>query len=250
MKIVPFRCLASCAIAILVCTAANAGLTHRYSFNDGTAKDSVGKVDGQLKGSASIADGKIVLKNDTLGSGDAKMSYVEFAGPIMPKADSVSLVVWFTAKDTQGYARLIDIGSSVGGEGQAFLYVSPKTADGNARAAITATDVGGRIFVDGAALDDGKPHMMAIVIDGKAKKLRVYVDGKEHGTAEDLGENTLDKVNQAHTWLGKSSFDVDPGLSASIDEFRVYDHVLTLEEAAAIEKAGPNALPPATPPAR
>jgi hypothetical protein len=226
----------------------HAGLIHRYSFNDGTAKDSVGKDDGKLKGTATVKDGSLVLANADKTSGDDGLSYLEFASSVLPdKGTSVSLVYWFTAKDVTGFARILDIGDKDGANGQAFIYYTPKNGDGQARAAITATDTASKTFIDNGPLDDGKPHVVAFVVDGAAKKLHVFVDGKEPVAAADLGDNTLDKVKATHNWIGRSGFDQDPGLSGSIDEFRVYDNVLTLDEAAAIAKAGPDALPEAKP---
>ena len=237
------------ALGLGVATA-QAGLTHRYSFKDGTAKDSVGKIDGKLKGSgASIADGKLVLKNEESATGD-KISCLEFAGSLLPQGgNSLSLVVWFTAKDIGGFARVINFGASAGGEGKQFIYFSPRTGDGSARVAITGSDVGSKTYLDSDALDDGRPHLVVIVIDGAAKKLRVFIDGKEPNPAADLGDNTLDKVKPVENWLGKSSFSADPGLSAAIDEFHVYDEALTADQVAAVLSAGPDALPAAaTPP--
>jgi hypothetical protein len=248
-----FRTVFTWLIAMALAPAAmHAGLIHRYSFNEtGTAitatKDSVGSVDGRLKGSASVADGKLTLKNDESSTSNSeKLSYVEFASSILPtNATSTSLVMWFMAKDTGPFARLLDIGEKEGAEGRAFIYFTPRTADDQSRAAITATDVAGRVPLDNARLDDGKPHMVAIVIDGNAKKMHVFIDGKEPKPAEDLGENTLDKVRPVGNLIGKSSFDNDPGLSATIDEFRVYDNALSPDDVTAINKAGPDALPAA-----
>ena len=231
-------------------TTAQASLTHRYSFKDGAAKDSAGNVDGKLKGpGASIVDGKLVLKNEEAATGD-KISCLEFIGPLLPKGgDSVSFAVWFTAKDVGGFARVLNFGDSEGGEGRQFIYFSPRTADGSARVAITGSDVGSKTYLDSDALDDGRPHLVVIVIDGAAKKLRVFIDGKEPNPAADLGDNTLDKVKPVENWLGKSSFSADPGLSAAIDEFHVYDEALTADQVAAVLSAGPDALPAAaTPP--
>jgi len=233
------------ALGLGVATA-QAGLTHRYSFKDSTAKDSVGNIDGKLKGpGASIADGKLVLKNDSSASGD-KASCLEFAGSLLPNGGtSVSLVVWFTAKDVGDFARVINFGASEGGEGKQFIYFSPRTGDGSARVAITGSDVGSKTYLDSGALDDGKPHLVVIVVDGAAKKLHVFVDGKEPNPAADLGDNTLDKVKPVENWLGRSSFSNDAGLSAAIDELRVYDQALTDADAVAAFKAGPDALPAA-----
>lgn len=233
-----------CLVAAALCSAPAYGdLIHRYSFNDGTAKDSVGNVDGALKGGATIANGSLVLANQDKSSGDAGVEYVEFSGPIIPKSGSASLVFWFTAKDCGAYSRIFNVSDREGAEGRAYLYFTPRNADDQSRTAITATDAAGKTAIDGDRLDDGKEHMVAVVIDGATKKLRVFVDGKEPVAAQDLGANTLDKVRPVYNWLGRSAFDQDAALTGSINEFRVYDEALNLEQATAIFKAGPDALP-------
>jgi hypothetical protein len=84
--------------------------------------------------------------------------------------------------------------------------------------------------------------MELMVIDGAARKLHLYVDGKEAGGATDLGDNTLDKVDPEHGWIGRSAFDTDPALTATVNELRVYDNALTPAEAAAIFAAGARAV--------
>ncbi|HEY7089061.1 MAG TPA: LamG domain-containing protein [Tepidisphaeraceae bacterium] len=244
--------LVAAALAILLgATSARAGLIHRYSFSDKgtTAKDSVGNVDAKLKGDgAKLEDGKLVIKNDEgVNSADEKLSYCEFASPILPKASgadaSASVVVWFSAKEPAPYARIFNFSDAEAGEGRAFLYFTARNADDKARIGITATDAGAKTFQDLDRLDDGATHMVAVVVDGATKKLHVYVDGKEPNPAEDLGDNTLDKVRPVSNWIGRSSFDNDPGLTATIDELRVYDNALTAEQVAAAHKAGADTLP-------
>lgn len=233
-------------------TVAHAELIHRYSFKDGSLKDSVGKVDASLKGDAKVVDGKVVLVNGEKTSDDAKLSYIEFASPVIPKTGSASLAIWIQGKENATFARVLDIGASEGGTGIAFIYLVQRHEDDQSRAAITAADTGSKTYTTNSRLDDDKPHLAVLIIDGTAKKLRYYVDGKE-AAAEDLGDNTLDKVDPKHNWIGRSGFDADPGLSATIDEFRVYDHALTKEEVEALQKAGPEVVPttgPTTVPAK
>jgi hypothetical protein len=228
------------AAAVALSRPARGELVHRYSFTDG-AKDSAGKVDGTLKGAAQVADGKLTLENGEKTSEDATVAYVEFAEPILPKQGSATVVVWFTGKESGQFARLLDVGGKDGTEGQSFVYLTPRTADDATRAAISATDTASKANVDGDRTDDGKPHMLALVIDAAAKKLRLFVDGKAAGTPADLGDNTLDKVKHAHVWVGRSGFDADTALSATVDELRVYDEAITAEKAAELFKAGPDA---------
>ncbi len=230
------------ALVLGLSSLAHADLTHRYSFKDGV-KDSVGKVDGTLKGKAKAGDGALVLDNADKTSGDADLSYVEFSAPLLPKQGSATVVFWVTAKDVGTFSRLLDIGAKDDTGVSGFIYLSPRNADDASRAAITATDAGAKSFVDGDRIDDGKPHMVAMVIDGTGKKMHLYIDGKETGTAADLGDNTLEKVKQDHSWIGRSSFDGDSALSGTINELRVYDEALSLDQLKAMSTAGATALP-------
>src|SRR5262249_16942340 len=161
---------------------------------------------------------------------DPKLAFVDFSSPIVPKNGSVSFAVWITASSVHLYARVIDIGDKEGVEGRAFIYLVARHDEDKSRAAITMTDTNEKTYTSGDPLDDGKPHMAVLVIDGSAKKLHLYVDGKETAGPEFFGENSLEHVRPAHNWIGRSAFDENPGLSASIDEFRVYDHALSADE--------------------
>jgi hypothetical protein len=223
---------------------ARGALVHRYSFGDGAAKDLVGKVDGRLIGpGASISGGQLRLVNERATPRE-KVSCLEFEHPVIPAdAKTVSFAVWFTAKDIGGFARVLNFGDSEGTEGTHFIYFTPLTEEGAARVAITGGDVGSKTYIDFDALDNGQPHLVVIVVDGTTRSLRVFADGKEPRPAQLLGDNTLDKVRAVQNWLGRSSFAADPGLTASIDEFRVYDHAISPEEAGKLFEAGPEVLP-------
>ena len=58
-------------------------LTHRYSFDDGTASDSIGNTHGSLENGASIADGKLVLANNGIDTDPATGQYVSLSGNIL-----------------------------------------------------------------------------------------------------------------------------------------------------------------------
>jgi hypothetical protein len=234
----------SLGLALTFTLPAHAGLIHRYSFNDGQARDLAGATEARLVGpGATLVNGRLMLANDR-GTPKGKVSCLEFAGPVLPAGGTtVSLAVWFTAKEIGGFARVLNFGDSEGSEGKQFIYFTPCTEEGVARVAITGSDVGSKTYIDLDALDNGQPHLVIIVVDGGAKRLHVFVDGKEPRPAQHLGDNTLDKVRPVENWLGRSSFAADPGLTAAIDEFRVYDHALTLEEAGALHQAGPDVLP-------
>src|SRR5215471_11243403 len=60
--------------ALFVAATASATLTHQYTFNDGTANDSVGTASGTLMGAATVSDGQVHLTG-------APGTYVNLPGP-------------------------------------------------------------------------------------------------------------------------------------------------------------------------
>ena len=215
--------------------SARAELIHRYSFKE-NADDSVGKANGKLEGKAKIANGKLALQNSGKASNDEGLSYVSFSERILPKSGSATIEAWFTSDSDGQFARLFDFGQ----RGQGYLFLTVKDGDNDiARTALTNNDWGEetKISSDGN-VNDGRLHMVAVVIDGTAKNLHFYVDGKEQGGAEPLGDNSLEKIQGGNHWLGRSLYDTDAGFTGSISELRVFDAALKPAEIAAHFKAG------------
>ena len=132
--------------AVQVVTAPPARLIHRYSFNDGTANDSVGTVNGTFynaSGNASIANGQLNLVGS---SGD----YVDLGPGIVTTTNittgAVTFEAWATFKPANGaWARLFDFGNISGSSGGNYIFLTANNAanGGNARLAVTDTMPGG-----------------------------------------------------------------------------------------------------------
>ena len=133
--------LALCFAVVAVAGAtssARAELIHRYSFKDGKADDSVGKVNGKLEGSAKVVDGKLELKNLAKTSGDSDLAYLSFSERPLPKTGSATIEVWFTSKCDGQFARVFDFGR----RGQGYLFLTVDEGNDVPRAAITTADWG------------------------------------------------------------------------------------------------------------
>lgn len=243
----------SLGVSVWVGAGARANLIHRYSFNDGTAKDSVGAMDAQLKGEAKIADGKLVLPGGST-SDAANASYLDFAGRVLPDQGSATVEAWFVSNGTGKWSRLFDFGDSDNNRTSGFdyLYFGPHSSENRAFTEISRADLPkpapARVLTK--PLDNGKPHMIAVTVDAAEHKIHLYVDGKEVGNTP-LGPNGIEHVSFGNNWIGRSNVGRDPTLTGSVDEFRIYDTALDKDQIAADNKAGPDSVtePPASKPA-
>jgi hypothetical protein len=208
------------------------GLIHQYSFREGTAKDSIGTAHGQLMGSARISGGKLVLENGARRSGDPSAGYVQFPPTVLPSSGSASIEIWFTCQPLGMWARLLDVGTQRGGAGERFLLMTPRDAEAKARLGYTSGTFRGVDIMAGSPLDDGKLHMVVIVIDGNGGTMRLYVDGRPAGAPVNVGRDALAQLAPEKVWLGRSLFDVDPAFSGIIEDLRVYQTPLTNQEVA------------------
>jgi hypothetical protein len=252
-------------VSVNVVRAPTAVLTHRYSFNDGTANDSVGTANGTLMGSASISGGQLIIPNITNTA--PALDYLQLPYGIITNATglrtnyndptatyndaSVTVEAWATFYPNQyTWAELFDFGNTdSGGLGEYDIHVSVHAGDGDTFIGISDSDNANADYqfedVPGASHLDGKTNLyIAAVFNPPAGYLAIYTNGVL------MGENSSITIPMAGVWslLDKIGADVwpDPGMQGSVDEFRIYNGVLSPDQIAADYILGPNAL--STPP--
>lgn len=258
-------------------TSANADLTHLYTFNNGTANDSVGTADGTLRGRATVAAGVLDLMNpDFTASTDTMAGYLSLPTSILPTSGSATIEQWFSFNpsgfNTQAYT-FTDHNNDLGnpetisnppgaGTGQYLMHTisnpqgGPVIAGGGSSVAQASTGngVGGdeaRAFgttpglgvAGGGYLDDGlNLYMAATVIDGTAGTLSYYVfrasDGFG-GLQDTIPAIPLSSYSFTNAYLGRSAWPADNFTSGTVDEFRVYNHAMTPDEVAGRLYFGP-----------
>jgi hypothetical protein len=211
------RRVISLILAAGLTTSACAGIVDRYSFNS-DANDATGTRHGVLKGTAAAAEGKLKLD----GAG-----WVELPGGLVASWTSATMEVWFTYQNHGGYVRVFDFGdTNAKGQGAHVWYFSPMCPKA-ARTVFSNTDPGytREETIDAKVLPENTVFHVVVVYDGAAKKARLYIDDRL------IGERTmtvkLSEVGTQHLYLGKSSYNSDPLLKGTIDEFRVYNDAMT-----------------------
>ena len=268
--------LAVCGTLACLTAGAHGSLVHRYSFNDGTARDSVGGANGTVvdpKGTyARFDNGRLDLteNNFALSSHQdfsipsASGAYVDLPNGIVSSlGNRASFETWVNVQNNAMWAEIFSFGTSQGGENSSvgapdtrYITLIPQ---GPAVLRLTHRQYpfGGAAgpvesFVDAAgALSAGVWHHVVAVWDetdtaGGANPngtQTLYLDGARVGSSRILPNISLATLTDNNNWLGRSQFP-DPLLDASLDEFRIYDNALTAADVAASFAAGPNTLVP------
>ncbi len=254
------------AIAISFGGVCNAGIVHRYSF-DGNVNDVVGSAHGVLvnnTGSAAFADGLLTLGNDgTQGSNQDPLTgdYVDLPnGIISAVGNAVTFefwVIWNGPANTV-WQEIVYFGMNAAGvEGASsgagqYLAVIPRSgSEGNTlRVTCRNAATGSESYVNWtSALTVGQEHHIVIAWDGAGGQFSVYVDGQYIGSKPATIDLSI--LDDRNNWLGRSGYP-DLLFVGSYNEFRIYDSVLSADNALANYQAGPDVLvehlePPADP---
>lgn len=214
-------------------------LIHSYTFEDGTAVDVVGDAAGSLQGAAAIEEGVLVL--------DAAGAYAEFPGNTIDigSYEGATMTVWFQPMEglNTGFNMLAVFGATNPDNSLGINYwsMTPTRGDDVSRAAISVGEDTepwlAETSVDGTEIDDGAPHFMASTLN--SSEITFYIDGALVGTANIEPPNVLAGVSNNVVYLGRSVYTNDPTWLGTIDEFNIYDEVLTADEIASLYEGGP-----------
>lgn len=234
MRFVPIA-LNILLIAFLV-DIGQAALIHQYTFNNGTADDAVGLVNGTVSG-ATINDGKCFF--------DGIDDYVSF-GRLLPQSGPVTIVAWFNApKDSS--SNVFALG--VNGQQKKWLYFRPNNTSIAWLGLRTDVTESTRLINLKSPLTDGTDHVVATVIAPIANErqkgtMTCYVDGVPMGSVVLTDANNLSKLDGSGNWLGRQLLAGESFYKGTIDEFRIYDEALTVDQIRGLTVAATE--PPAT----
>jgi hypothetical protein len=213
-------------------SSASADMICRVTFNK-DANDTVGSLKSSLRGTATVADGKLNL--------DGK-GWVEYPGGIVSKLDCATTEVWFTYRSNTNWVRVFDFGNTnEQGNGAYVWYFTPR-AGRVSRTTFSNTDPGSKYeeIINNGQLPQDVPVHVVVIFDSKNSKSRLYINGKLIG--EKIMTVKLSDIGTQHLYLGKSSYNSDRPLQGTIDEFRIYNGPLSDLQILLDSQTGPDNL--------
>lgn len=215
-------------------------LVLRYTFEDTgmTVRD----VSGRHK-DATVNDATVWTTSGRLGSalGLHGTQYVSLPSGILDGVDDFTITSWVKMTSVSDWARVYDFGN-----GAQFMYFTvsgyepppnpppnplpPAVYDG-----VHMSSFGGT--VDQENWFGTKTHFPAavwkhIAVTGTGGDRHLYIDGFP-AASRLAGPNVPPRQMEplaSNSWLGKSHFTTDPNLNGTLDDFRVYNRVLTTTE--------------------
>lgn len=238
-------------------------LAHRYSFSETsgtTASDSIGGADGTLGGDAAFSGtGQLVL------SGNVNSAVTLPAG-ILSGVDEVTIETWATFPGVNITNATLFAFGTAGEAGANYISFSPHSETTNTEADFgqgtgsrPLPPANERNAVTAGSLDNQTNVQIVAVYHPYAGTEALYINGVQVANTS-MFNDMIDPVaylgptftnasilnftlgSDPNNYIGQSLYATDPGMLASVDEFRIYNTALTPGQIAADHALGPNQL--------
>jgi hypothetical protein len=204
-------------------------LAHRYPFN-GSGADLVGHADATLFGNAKITNNAVALDGSTTPT-----SYVLLPSDLISGFDKATFEMFARVNGNinGSFQRFWDFGTRFTGNGFNYLYYAP----GISRIGVPGQQ--GELDLNTGGVANNTALHAVMTIDSANGIMLLYTNGVFAGGVTNR-EATLSLVNDVYSQLGRSQFG-DPTLNGSIDEFRIYNGIMSPAQVAASFAAGADA---------
>lgn len=241
---------------------------HRYSFSDAAGDasnavidDSVGTADGVVLGAGATYNGtRLVLP----GGGSATAAYGDLPNLLVSShstnnggSGKFAIELWYKVTGSQNWGRVFDFGSSGtaagteevlgpggGGEGRDYLMYSAQVGGNTASRRLELRNEdpagGGIATIDNATTSFNRDVHSLLTWDEETGRLIMYEDGRQVSTM--VVNDAMSDLNDVNVWLGRSNWTGDANAAIEYDEVRVYDYILTPEQALGNAQGGPQQI--------
>ena len=205
-----------------------ANLTHSWTFDDGTARDTVAGADGILMGNAKILNGALLtatpyswldLPSDTIA---------------LNKYKALTVEVWFKSvkSGNPDYHMIASFGDTKNSIGVNYFFITPARGDDISRAAISCGDEStpwaSETGANGTEYDDGKLHQIVSTID--SANITLHIDGLLQASTPLDTNNSIAKISSNYAYIAKSVYNADSTWKGEIPEVNIYNRALSPDE--------------------
>lgn len=193
------------------------GPVARYALSS-DASDSAGTNHGTAFGSPAFGTGPKAGTQAMIFDGNN--DYVQLPAAVGTSQD-ITISTWVKWNGGGAWQRIFDFGNNT----RSYMFLTPSSAAGTMRFAITKDGNGAEQFLETAALPTGQWVHLTVTLGGQTAIL--YINGKPAVA----GQMQLDLsfINPANNFIGRSQWP-DPLFNGAITDFRIFDYALHLSQ--------------------
>lgn len=214
--------LGSYAVSSAQVDPGTTNLKHKWTFDNGSAVDEIGLVEGTLQGAASLSGNAL----NTLGGGYFDIPAATIG---VNNYTAFSQQIWFTSSTNPDNCSLSFFGNTTGTYGTDYILAQTTHWGADTRTSISclssSSPWNAEDGVNTAKITDEKLHHLVSTIDDKTIKL--YLDGIFIGVDTLSVNNSLANVGTQFVYLCKAGYTGDPTWKGLIHQFTIYDKSLT-----------------------
>ncbi|MBN1507612.1 MAG: LamG domain-containing protein [Sedimentisphaerales bacterium] len=175
---------------------------------------------------------------------DGVNDYVQLPiGSLIKSLTSASFATWVNWSGVGTWIRIFDFGSGT----NAYMCLTPRTDTGLMCFAITNA---GNTVEDRATAPQVLVtgwHHVAVTIDAASKTYLLYLDGQVAATKTSARYTPSSLGTTTQNWLGRCQWVGAPYFSGALDDFRIYNRVLSQAEVAQLAGTSPGGTTPTSP---
>ncbi len=203
-----------------------AGLVAHYEFNGDFSDSSSNGYDGDAYGASIVTD----PTRGQVASFDGVDDYVDLPiDSLIGTLTNSTFATWVDFSYTgASWVRIFDFGSDT----TVYMFLTPCVGTIEPmRFAISLTSYSDEDVVDAPDPLASGWHHVTVTIDADSDAISLYLDGELVGENTDADPLTPSDLGEtANNWLGRSQWTADDYFNGSLDDFRIYDYVLSQAE--------------------
>ena len=169
-----------------------------------------------------------------LGGGLLPTTYATVPPGIFKNVKSTTIAAWVKVILDAPWSRIFDFGNAGAGTDTRFMFLTPNTGTGMRFSTYGGVDTREATITTNTVLPTNVWKHVAVTVEEGGKRA-IYIDGHPaaRATTVDVSPSELEPLSAA-SYLGKSRFAADAGLNGTLDDFTVYDRVLSPAEIATL----------------
>lgn len=194
-------------------TLAGDALVARWTMDGSLADTTDNNLDASLFGTANYGEGHVDGSRALQLDGASNFVQLPYT---LGGLNALTFSAWVKLGSAKSWQRIFDFGNGT----SRYLFLTPRTAGQSMRLALK--NGGDEEYVDANGLPTGRwVHVAVTLGDGKAT---LWTDGEKVGQGQ-VSIKPGD-IGPVLNYLGRSQYDADPLLMASLQDVRIYNHVL------------------------